>query len=67
MDKLNVLQRKFQRTDETSTELFGHIKEKRCLGETFRPKNTVPIVKHGGGGIMCTGTLYRRDAVMDFH
>lgn len=39
---------------ETMIELFGHNgKRYACLGmfkpEAFKPKNTVPDIKHGGG------------------
>ena len=45
-------------SDETKLELFGHMDAEyvwRKKGEAYKPKNTVPTVKHGGGNIMLRG------------
>ena len=50
--------------DETEIELFGlnsHRKVWRKKGEAYKPKNTIPTVKHGGGNMIwgcfsCQGT-----------
>ena len=45
-------------SDETKLELFGHMDAEyvwRKKGEAYKPKNTVPTVKHGGGNIMLWG------------
>lgn len=45
-------------SDETKIELFGlnsHRKVWRKKGEAYKPKNTIPTVKHGGGNIMIWG------------
>lgn len=45
-------------SDETKLELFGHRDVAfvwRKKGEAFKPKNTVPTVKHGGGSLMFWG------------
>ena len=47
-------------SDETTIDLFGHtdhcyIWEKK--GEAFKPENSIPTVKYGGGSIMLWGCL----------
>ena len=45
-------------SDETKIELFGHNDHRyvwRKKREAYKPKNTIPIVKPGGGSIMLGG------------
>ncbi|KAJ7320069.1 hypothetical protein JRQ81_019580, partial [Phrynocephalus forsythii] len=63
-------------SDETKIELFG-INSNRCVwrkkNDAYEPKNTIPIIKHGGGHIMLwacfsakgTGHLHRIKGMMD--
>ena len=48
-------------TDETKLQLFGHNSRNhvwRKDGDAFKPKNTVPKVKFGGGSIMVWGCFF---------
>ena len=49
-------------TDKTKIGLFGHNYRnhvwRRKDGEAYSPKNTVPIVKFGGGSIMIWGMFF---------
>ena len=50
-------------SDETKLELFGHMDAQyvwRRKGEAYKPKNTVPTVKHGGGNIILWGCFSSR-------
>ena len=60
---------------ETKIELFGHNDHCyvwRKMGDTNKPKNTIPKVKHRGGSIMLrrcfaaggTGALHKIDGIM---
>ena len=62
-------------SDETKIELFGHHDHRyvwRKKGEAWKPKNTIPTVKHVGGSIMLwgsfvaggTGALPKIDGIM---
>jgi hypothetical protein len=62
-------------SDETTIELFGHNDHRyvwRKKGEAWKPKNTIPTVKYGGGSIMLcgcfsaggTGALHKIDGTM---
>ena len=62
-------------SDETKIELFGHNDHRyvwRKKGDAYKPKNTIPTVKHGGGSIMLwgsfaaggTGALHKIDGTM---
>ena len=51
-------------TDETKLELFGkshQLHVHRCKNEAYKEKNTVPIVKHGGGLVMFRGCFAASD------
>ena len=57
-EKENSFWERVLRTDETKIELFSHYYRNpvwRKDGEACSPKNTVPIVKFGGGSIMIWG------------
>ena len=44
-------------SDETKLEIFGHMDAEyvwKKKGEAYKPKNTVPTVKHGGANISQT-------------
>lgn len=45
----------FQWTDETRLELFGHMDQHYVWCATYDEKNTIPMVKHGGGSLMMWG------------
>ena len=62
-------------SDETKMELFGLNSHRKVWrkGEAYKPKNTIPTVKHGGGNIMIwrcfssrgTGRLHVIEGRMD--
>ena len=54
--KIQAFGHRFCGQNETKMELFGHRDVAfvwRKKGEAYNPKNTVPIVKHGGGTSCC--------------
>lgn len=64
MDKPNAFWRKVLWSDKTKIELLWYTDESYILksrGDPFKPKTSVPTVKHGGSG---TGTLHKVDGQM---